>query len=346
MLKKKNNIKMLLTGLSFGYIMKKYKRHRYEIHRNRASVFLRAVIGMLIAVFIFASEGYASQTLDDVSIDTNDYNAESNGDYIEEYTDEEETETEWLEEAEIEGREFYRNPDTGYVVYIRDEANLLTDDEEESLAVSMQPLTEIGNAAFVSSIAIHADSTDYFTEAKYQELYGWESGTMFMIDMDFREIYIHSDGEMFKVINRARALTITDNAYRLAGKGDYYGCANLVFDQMIRVINGERIAQPMKYTSNAVLAIIIALLMNFGLLVFSRRSYAKEMKTEEVLMHAMNSFVVGASVEAFIRQTKQYVSHSSGSSGGSHHSSGGSHSSGGFHSSGGGHHGGGGGHRF
>ena len=239
----------------------------------------------------------------------------------------------------------YTNPSTNYVVYIDDRADLITDEEEESLVTTMKGITEYGNAAFMTSEESHSDSTVYFTERKYMELFGIESGSMFMIDMADREICIHSDGEVYEHITNDKAETITDNAYRAAGRGEYYACAVLAFEQILKVLEGGRIAEPMKYTSNAFLAIILALLMNYGLLSFSRKRYTKVIKSDEVLVHTVNSFVLGACVEQFLRQTKKYIppSSSSGGGGGSHRSGGG----GGFHSSGGGgHHGGGGSHRF
>jgi uncharacterized protein len=288
---------MLLTDLTLRNLMKQYKANEMEIRNNRISSFVRAVFGMLVLIFIFASESLAGDVR-------------------------------------------YTNPETNYVVYIDDAADLITDEEENLLLEEMKGITEYGNAAFVTNEEDHADYTSYYTEERYQELFGWDSGTMFMIDMADREIFIHSDGEVYGIINNDRAETITDNAYRLAGKGDYFGCAALVFEQILKVLEGGRIAQPMKYTSNAVLAIILALLINYGLLSFSRRAYKREIRSDEVLVHAVNSFILGASVEQFLRQTKRYIpssSSSSGHSGGSHHSGGGG---------GGGHHGGGGGHRF
>ncbi|WP_049962305.1 TPM domain-containing protein [Oribacterium sp. FC2011] len=303
MLKKKNRfLGMLLTGLTMKEILKQYKANEAAIRNNRFSSFMRAALGMLVMIFIFASESFAGEVK-------------------------------------------YTNPETNYVVYIDDAADLITDDEENDLVVKMKGITEYGNVAFVTNEETHSDSTRYYTESRYQELFDWDSGTMFMIDMANREIFIHSDGEVLGIISNDRAETITDNAYRLATKADYFGCASLVFEQMQKVLEGGRIAQPMKYTSNAVLAIILALLINYGLLAFSRRAYKREIKSEEVLVHAVNSFIVGASVEQFLRQTKRYIPHSSSGGGGSHHYGGGG---GGHHSSGGGggHHGGGGGHRF
>ena len=301
MLKNKSKLLgLLLTDLTLKNFMKQYKANEVAIRNNRFSAFVRAVFGMLLLIFIFASESLAGEVK-------------------------------------------YTNPETQYVVYIDDAADLLTDDEEYDLVGKMTGITEYGNAAFVTNEEAHSNYTSYYTEERYQELFGWDSGTMFMIDMADREIFIHSDGEVYSIVNSDRAETITDNAYRLAGKGDYNGCAVLVFEQIQKVLEGGRIAQPMKYTSNAVLAIILALLINYGLLAFSRRAYKREIKSDEVLVHAVNSFILGASVESFLRQTKRYIPPSS-SGGGGHSGGGGGHHSGG--GGGGGHHGGGGGHRF
>ena len=42
----------------------------------------------------------------------------------------------------------YTNPDTNYVVYMNDEYDLLSDEEESKLINEMIPLTEYGNAGF------------------------------------------------------------------------------------------------------------------------------------------------------------------------------------------------------
>ncbi len=307
-------LRILLAGVTLGSLKKYFKDNRSRMRDNPISRLLRVILGLLIAIFIFASETLAADD-SDLYLDKISY-----------------------DESCVK----YTNPDTGYVVYIDDEAGLLTEDDESELTLAMQDITQYGNAAFVSNERGHNNSTAYFTEDWYQELFMWDSGTMFMIDMDNREIFIHSDGAVYKIVDNGHALTITDNAYKLASKGDFYGCADLVFGQELRVLQGERIAQPMKYTSNAVLAILLAMLVNFGLLILSRRAYSREVGSNELLRHALNTFKVGDSVENFKSQTKVYSPPSSGSSGG--HSGG--HSSGGHSGGGGGHHGGGGGHSF
>ena len=44
----------------------------------------------------------------------------------------------------------YTNPQTGYSIYIEDGEDLLTDSEETALIEDMKPITEFGNAGFVS----------------------------------------------------------------------------------------------------------------------------------------------------------------------------------------------------
>ena len=44
----------------------------------------------------------------------------------------------------------YDNPQTGYSVYINDAYDLLTEEEEANLLDDMIPITEYGNAGFVS----------------------------------------------------------------------------------------------------------------------------------------------------------------------------------------------------
>lgn len=45
-------------------------------------------------------------------------------------------------------------------------------------------------------------------------------GTVFAIDMDNRNIWIHSDGAVYQVVTKGYADTVTDNVYRYASRGD------------------------------------------------------------------------------------------------------------------------------
>ena len=154
----------------------------------------------------------------------------------------------------------YTNPDTGYSVYLSDDEDLLTDGEERLLVRDMTPITEYGNVGFVSGDS-GSQTARWYAESRYQSVFGTDSGTMLVIDMDDREIRIHSDGKVYRTITNAKANTITDNIYRYATREEYYLCAEHAFEEILSVLKGQRIAQPMKVLSNICIALMIGLML-------------------------------------------------------------------------------------
>lgn len=240
--------------------------------------------------------------------------------------------------AESQEAALWENPDTGYRIVLEDDAQLLDRKEQEELAAAMRTVTAYGNAAF-KSISANAYSAASFADDYYHGLFGTESGTLFLIDMDNRELYLFSDGAIYRTIGKSYADTITDNVYRYASDGDYYLCASRAFEQIGAVLAGEKIAQPMKYISNALLAFILAALLNY----FLARSLSRSSKpgTGEILGSISTRFDFRNPRKILTSQTKVYDPPSSSSSGGGHSGGGGRSGGGGGHSSGGG-----GGHRF
>lgn len=224
---------------------------------------------------------------------------------------------------------YVTNPDTGFEVIIKDEADLLSDMEEFALAEKMTEVTAYGHAAFVSVDSNYSSAGSYAEDCFYN-FFGYESGTLFLIDMDNREIYIYSDGDVYKIITKGYANTITDNIYTYASDAEYFTCAYKAFEQIVTLLEGNRIAQPMKYVSNAFLAVLLALLINY--FVVKLTSAAKKPDKRELLEATKHrcSFVNADAV--YTNTTKKYDPPSSSSSGG-----GGSRGGGG---------GGGGGHSF
>lgn len=223
------------------------------------------------------------------------------------------------------------NEYTGYERIVDDEADLLTDMEEQQLMTAMKPITQYGNVAFKSVDYNYNSSADY-AESYYRDHFGTDSGTVFLIDMDNRNIWIFSDGLIYKTINRDYADTITDNVYTYASDSNYYRCAAEAFDQMNTLLEGRKIAQPMKYICNLLFAFLMSLLI-FYLVV---RNYAKAhapSKTELMGTIFAQCNITNPSVQ-MTNQIKTYNPHTS--------SSGGSGGGGG----GGGSSGGGGGHSF
>ena len=236
--------------------------------------------------------------------------------------------------AAADPEEVYRNAETGYIVYISDREDLLTDNEEALLAETMQAVTDYGNALFVTD-AVTSGSAENAARSDYYSRYGNESGCIFLIDMNHRVLTLQSTGEIYRTVTRGYANTITDNVYRYASRGDYYGCAAKAFEQVAALMEGSRIAQPMKYICNALMALILALLFNYSFLRLQMRhrrpSHAQIMGAAKIAFAASNSDA------RFMRQTKVYdpPARSSGGGGGSRGGGGG----GGGFSGGGGSHG-------
>lgn len=107
----------------------------------------------------------------------------------------------------------------------------------------IKPITNHGNVAFVS-VDYNYDSTEDYANEVYSDLFDEDDGTLFLIDMDNRMIYIRSDAKLNQKITEAYANTITDNVYRFASKEEYFECANQAFEQIYKVLEGEKIAQP------------------------------------------------------------------------------------------------------
>ncbi len=231
-----------------------------------------------------------------------------------------------------------KNPDTGYRVVIYDGAELLSDSEIKKLATEMMGITEFGNVAFVSTDDNNYGDIMKYSRAVYEDMFGSDSGTMIIIDMDEREISIYSDGAVRRVITDSYGYDITDNIYRYASKKDYYGCASEGFSEIYRVLNGEKVARPMKYACSALIALMLAFLINY--VRISSASKIQKTSDKEMLKGASKSLKYSNPEVRKTGETRTYSPVSSGSSsggGGSHRSGGG----GSHHSSGGGGH-----HRF
>jgi uncharacterized protein len=221
-------------------------------------------------------------------------------------------------------------------VIIEDEEDLLSDVEEKALLEHMEPISEYGGVAFVT-VSQYGD-TSVYAKNQYREYFGKSSGFLFLIDMGRRNIWIFSDGTIYKTINKAYANTITDNVYRYATRGEYYECAASVYDQAKILLEGGHIAQPMKHISNALIALVCALLLNFVLLLIQRKE--KYVPVKEIAA-AMTTATAVSILSKKKTKSKRHLHVESDSSSGGGYSGGGGGGGGGGGSSGGG-----GGHSF
>ena len=74
----------------------------------------------------------------------------------------------------------------------------------------MSELAEYGNVMFASILENELNSAGIKAEEMYKAKYNRESGTIFLIDMDTRVIYIYSDGEMLSKVAPGRAVSRVD----------------------------------------------------------------------------------------------------------------------------------------
>ncbi|MCF0146634.1 MAG: TPM domain-containing protein [Eubacterium sp.] len=170
------------------------------------------------------------------------------------------------------GEIVWESTETGYRIIINDEAGLLSDEEIDKLADDMAPILAYGNAAFVTT------AENYLTPQEYSETlsYGYfmnDSSVLFLIDMDNRMLILNTTGEIFRTVDKAYCDSITDNVYAIASEGRYYDCAAEVFSQVGAVLGGQSIARPMKTVSNLFLAMVLAVLLIFGIVLLIARRH-------------------------------------------------------------------------
>lgn len=228
----------------------------------------------------------------------------------------------------------YRNQETGYTYVLDDQANFFSDAEKTSLEKIMGEITDYCNVAMVTTTMHYNSSTEDFAADYYDDVFGPHvSGTIFVIDRHLNEIYLYSDGQAHKTITNSRAYSITDNTYKYAtadGGRDYYTCSYKTFEQVKTLMEGRRIAEPMKYICSALLAVILALLINYIIAMSLSRSRKADIK--QVLAGTYTSTKVHNANARFINQTRVYDPPSSSSSGGGGGGGGGHSGGGGGHS--------------
>jgi len=217
--------------------------------------------------------------------------------------------------------------DYGYL--IDDGADLLTDAEENELYDAMLPICEYGNVMFVTTDYDPYGTVEDFADAYYHDVIGTDSGMLFVIDMDKRKICIFCDGYVYQVINKNKANTITDNVYGYASDGDYLGCASEAYRQAATLLSGGRISEPMRYITSVLVAIMIALVLNFMIVLSA--SKAKAVSLNEVKSSSTGSFNARGAVSRLVDTIRIYSPQSkgnggSGGGGGGHSGGGGSHS--------------------
>ena len=207
------------------------------------------------------------------------------------------------------------NYETGYMLVIDDQAGLLTDAEIAELGEAMMPVTQYASAGFYTVPSGGSISTSSASKARSWGESTFGGGgvrfTVFIIDMSTRHLDIYASQPLSGVLTAAQENSIADNVYRYASRGQYKTCAAETFSQIDRVLKGEKIATPMKYISNALIALIAAILATYLLIsAWIRKEQAVTMP--EVVRAA----AAGAGTVVLANHLKKVVHHESSHGGG------------------------------
>ena len=113
---------------------------------------------------------------------------------------------------------------------VYDMADLFTDEEEKQLSEQAQALSDtMKMEAVIVTTEENSDSAHVFADGFYMEGgFGTGSdysGILFLIDMDNRELYISTNGQMIRYMTDSRIDDVLDDVYNYAADADYYGAA-------------------------------------------------------------------------------------------------------------------------
>ena len=229
------------------------------------------------------------------------------------------------------------NETTGFIAVLDDSGSLLDTAEYDGVWEAMMPVTEYCNVGFYTCSG--SDKTYVMDKAK-----AWANAnfkgtcTLFIIDMATRQLAVWSSTDVQKTLTQSKGYTITDNVYKYASRGDYAGCAESAFNQMYKVLKGVNVKGPMRVISNALLALLAAILLAY-LFISARMEQEVKVSMPDII----TTTAVGAGAVIAAKKLTRKVKHSSSSGGGGFHGGGGG---GGFSGGGGGFGGGGGSHGF
>lgn len=126
--------------------------------------------------------------------------------------------------------------------YVYDQADLLTDEEEQefqSYAESMKDIWKMNFMVVTTDNAEGKSSMEYaddFYDSHFPE--GSEvDGMLYLLDMDNREIYLSTSGLAIRYLTDDRIESVLDEAFEYVADGDYYGTFQAFFDASEKFLN-------------------------------------------------------------------------------------------------------------
>lgn len=173
----------------------------------------------------------------------------------------------------------------GYLYFVFDEGDYLTEEEEQSLVTILRENVTEGNglvlvASDVGNRSSEEDTIRY-AKSKYVQYCSYSDGMIFVIDMSTRYIELVTMESYVDKISNYTAANICDGVYQYASAKDYYSCcASAVMLIGVETGAGARenvtpdvkVPKSMHIVTNILLALAIALILNFYLLKFLSRT--------------------------------------------------------------------------
>lgn len=217
------------------------------------------------------------------------------------------------------------NYETEYGFIINDQALIMNGDELDALVPVVSEITEYENIAVLTIDTNEFGNSESYAQA-YSDYYNGENNTVLLVDMDCRNVWIYSNGDVKNIITSSKNDIICDNVYKYATDGDYGTCCLEAAEQILTLLRGEKINQPMKYISNICLAVVLALIINFFIMkVLSTDGKASAKEQLAVMKHDVKF----TDAKAELKNVDKIYSPSSSDSGGGSSGGGGGGSSGG-----------------
>ena len=229
---------------------------------------------------------------------------------------------------------------TPYNLYIVDEARILTPSERETVVKAMITASKYGNMAFLSTDSV-SDSAQNEAERFANRVFGSQPGSVFIIEMGSRELYLNNYGSLNQVVDVSASRNIVANVYKTASRGHFGDCASEAFIEVYKTAAGHGIDRTLQHATNALMAIALGLICCFA--IVKTHNTADKVNPTNILSGLEHTHDFSFRRERITNVVKVYSPRSrrsssrSSSSGGGGGFGGGSYSSGGGSSSGAGH---------
>lgn len=212
-------------------------------------------------------------------------------------------------------------------VRVFDEAGLFTDQEKEELqGVILSASEEIGmDLGVLTTEDTSGMTTERFADDFYEEnglgTGSDHSGALCVIDMDNRQLYISTEGDMIRYLTDDRIESIQDNAIGYVGDGEYARGASVVLEDIRSYVAAGIVDGQYNYDrdtgevdvyrkkSITFFEALIAILAAGGLAVLPCVSTVKQYKMESEKRQALNFHMAyrGASAFAFTQTNDFFI---------------------------------------